>query len=406
MADALLVLNAGSSSLKFSVFPADDAAQPLLHGQIEGLWTHPRFFARSGTTIVGTREWPAGSRLDHSGAIEFLLAWGQSGVLAGHRIVGVGHRVVHGGTHFTGPTLVDAGTVAALDALVPLAPLHQPHSVAAIAAVARAAPELRQVACFDTAFHRTQPHAAQAFALPRRYADEGICRYGFHGLSYEYIASVLPLSDPRAAAGRTVVAHLGSGASMCAMRGGQSVATTMGFTSLDGLMMGTRCGAVDPGILLYLIDHHGMTAEALRDLLYEKSGLLGLSGISSDMRVLLTSADPHAAEAVDLFVYRVTRELGSLAAALGGLDAVVFTGGIGEHAAEIRARVCRDARWLGLALDEAANARGGPRIAFERSAVRAWVIHTDEEAMIARHTRELLGARPSAPSGRMTSAHH
>jgi acetate kinase len=398
MADVLLVLNAGSSSLKFSIFPADDAVQPLLRGQIEGLCTHPRFSARSGTTIVGTREWPAGTRLDHSDAIEFLLAWGQSGVLAGHSVVGVGHRVVHGGTRFTGPTLVDAGTVAALDALAPLAPLHQPHSVAAIAAVARAAPELRQVACFDTAFHRTQPPAAQAFALPRRYADEGICRYGFHGLSYEYIASVLPLSDPRAAAGRTVVAHLGSGASMCAMRGGRSVATTMGFTALDGLMMGSRCGAVDPGILLYLIDRHGMTADALRDLLYEKSGLLGVSGISSDMRALLTSADPHAAEAVDLFVYRVTRELGSLAAALGGLDAVVFTGGIGEHSAEIRARVCREARWLGLALDEAANARGGPRIAFERSAVRAWVIHTDEEAMIVRHTRQLLCVRPPAPA--------
>jgi acetate kinase len=247
-----------------------------------------------------------------------------------------------------------------------------------------------QVACFDTAFHRTQPPVAQAFALPRRYAEEGIRRYGFHGISYEYIASTLASTDPGAAAGRTVVAHLGNGASMCAMIGGRSVATTMSFTALDGLMMGTRCGSLDPGVLLYLIQRHGMDARALERLLYEESGLLGVSGGSSDMRDLLARSDAAATEAVELFVYRIGRELGSLAAALRGLDAVVFTGGIGENAAPIRARVCRDASWLGLELDEEANSRGGPRISRPGSRVSAWVIPTNEEAMIALHTQRLL----------------
>ncbi len=279
-------------------------------------------------------------------------------MLAGHRIVAVGHRVVHGGRRFAGPALLDAATIAELEALIPLAPLHQPHNVAAIKAVARMAPALPQVACFDTAFHQTQPAVAQALALPRRYTDEGVRRYGFHGLSYEYVASALAATDPRAAAGRTVVAHLGNGASMCAMSGGRSVATTMGFTALDGLVMGTRCGAIDPGVLLYLLDRHGMSARALQQLVYEQSGLLGVSGLSSDMRELLASSDSAAAEAVELFVYRITRELGSLAAALGGLDALVFTGGIGENASVIRADVCRDASWLGVELDYAANVSG------------------------------------------------
>jgi len=256
------------------------------------------------------------------------------------------------------------------------------------------APQVRQVACFDTAFHRTQPRVAQAFALPRRFADEGVRRYGFHGLSYEYVASMLPKIDARAAQGRTVVAHLGNGTSMCAMQGGRSVATTMSFTALDGLMMGTRCGAIDPGVLLYLIDSHHMSARALERLLYEESGLLGVSGISSDMRALLASADARAAEALDLFVYRIDRELGSLAAALGGLDALVFTGGIGEHAAAIRARVCLDAGWLGLEVDEQANAQAGPCITRAGSRVTAWVVPTDEELMIARHTRRVLGLAP------------
>jgi acetate kinase len=391
MADAILVLNTGSSSLKFSVFLDGEPPEPLLRGQLEGLFTRPRFVARDQHgRAAGEQEWPAGTRLGHDGAIDFLFAWGRGGALGGHRIVAAGHRVVHGGLKFTRPVRIDANVLAALEAFVPLAPLHQPHNLAAIRAIAQRAPELPQVACFDTSFHRTQPAVAHAFALPRRYAEEGVLRYGFHGLSYEYVASVLPGLDARAAAGRTVVAHLGNGASMCALRGGQSVASTMGFTAVDGLPMGTRCGALDPGVLLYLMDHHGMDARALEKLIYQQSGLLGVSGVSSDMRTLLTSPDPRAAEALDLFVYRIGRELGSLAAALGGLDALVFTGGIGENAAVIRARVCRDAAWLGLDLDETANDAGGPRITYPGSRVSAWVIPTNEELMIAQHTRRLL----------------
>ena len=391
MSDALLVLNAGSSSLKFSVFLNEDPPQSLLRGQLEGLLTQPRFAARNATGVVGEKEWPSGTQLGHQGAIEFLFMWGRGGALGDHRIVATGHRVVHGGMKFTAPVLINAETLAELEALVPLAPLHQPHNLAAIKAVAQMAPKLPQVACFDTAFHRAQPAVAQAFALPRRYAEEGVRRYGFHGLSYEYIASALPTIDRRAADRRTVVAHLGNGASMCAMESGRSVATTMSFTALDGLMMGTRCGAVDPGVLLYLIDRHGMNARTLTQLLYEQSGLLGVLGISSDMRELLSSADACATEALDLFVYRIKRELGSLAAALGGLDALVFTGGIGENAATIRARVCRDANWLGLELDGEANAKGGPCISRTGSRVSAWVIPTNEELMIALHTRRVLG---------------
>jgi acetate kinase len=392
MSDALLVLNAGSSSLKFSVFLNQDPPQPLLRGQLEGLLTQPRFIARNANTVVGEKEWPSGTTLGHQGAIEFLFTWGRGGALGERRIIATGHRVVHGGMKFTAPVLINPEMLAELEALVPLAPLHQPHNLAAIKAVAQMAPTLPQVACFDTAFHRAQPAVAQAFALPRRYAEEGVRRYGFHGLSYEYVASVLPTIDRRAANGRTVVAHLGNGASMCAVSNGRSVATTMSFTALDGLMMGTRCGATDPGVLLYLIDRHGMSARSLEQLLYEQSGLLGVSGISSDMRALLASSDVCAAEALDLFVYRIKRELGSLAAALGGLDALVFTGGIGENAVSIRARVCRDASWLGLELDEEANAEGGPCINRTGSRVSAWVIPTNEELMIALHTRRVLGS--------------
>jgi len=392
MSDALLVLNAGSSSLKFSVFLNQDLPQPVVRGQIEGLTAQPRFVAHNDSAVISQKEWPPETQLGHSGAIEFLFAWGRAGALSGHRIIAVGHRVVHGGTKFHAPVVINLVTLAELEALSPLAPLHQPHNVAAIRAVALMAPNLPQVACFDTAFHRTQPAVAQAFALPRRYAEEGVRRYGFHGLSYEYIASVLPTIDRCAAEGRTVVAHLGNGASMCALSGGRSVATTMSFTPLDGLVMGTRCGATDAGVLLYLIDRHGMNARSLEELLYEESGLLGVSGISSDMRTLLASSDRRAAEALDLFVYRITRELGSLAAALGGLDALVFTGGIGENAVSIRARICRDASWLGLELDEDANARGGPCISRIDSRVSAWVIPTNEELMIALHTRRLLEA--------------
>lgn len=395
MADAILVLNAGSSSLKFSVFLNREQPELLLRGQIEGLFTQPCFKARdTAGNAVGERTWEAGTRLGHSGAIEFLFGWGR-GKLGGHRIAVAGHRVGHGGRKFTRPVLVDPEVMTALEAFVPLAPLHQPHNLGAIRAVTDHAPELPQVACFDTAFHRTQPAVAQTFALPRRYAEEGVLRYGFHGLSYEYIASVLPGIDARAAAGRTVVAHLGNGASLCALKGGTSIATTMAFTALDGLPMGTRCGAIDPGVLLYLMDQHGLDVRGLEKLLYQESGLLGVSGFSGDMRVLLASAAPQAAEAVALFIYRVGRELGSLAAALGGLDALVFTGGIGENAAPIRTGVCRAAAWLGLDLDEAANDAGGPRLSRPGSRVTALVVPTNEELIIAQHTRRLLQSSPA-----------
>jgi acetate kinase len=391
MADALLILNAGSSSLKFSVFLDREPPELLLRGQIEGLKTQPRFAARDASgQVVGEKEWEGGAALGHEGAIEFLLTWGRGGAMGENRVVAAGHRVVHGGTRFDRPVRIDDETVAALEALVPLAPLHQPHNLAAIKEVAQRAPALPQVACFDTSFHRTQPAVAQTFALPRRFADEGVERYGFHGLSYEYIATVLPGIDERAAHGRTVVLHLGNGASMCALQGGKSVATTMGFTAVDGLPMGTRCGSVDPGVLLYLMSRHGMDARALEELLYHQSGLLGVSGISSDVRTLLSSPDPRAAEALELFTYRIGRELGSLAAALGGLDAVVFTGGIGENAVPIRAAVGRGAAWLGLELDEEANASRGPRISRSGSRVSAWVIPTNEELMIARHCQAVI----------------
>lgn len=391
MRDALLVLNAGSSSLKFSVFEDDERPRLLLRGRFEELLHRPRFVATaaSGERLAEER-WPDGTELGHVGAVEHLFRWGGGGVLGGRRVAAAGHRVVHGGTRFSSAVIVDHDALAYLEALVPLSPLHQPHSVAAIRAVARRSPGVTQVACFDTAFHVAQPDVARAFALPRRYADEGVRRYGFHGLSYEYVASALARLDGRAAAGRTVIAHLGNGASMCAIARGRSVATTMSFTALDGLVMGTRCGSIDPGVLLYLMQRHGMDARALERLLYEESGLLGVSGDSSDMRDLLGRSDRGAREAVDLFVYRIARELGSLAAALGGLDALVFTGGIGENAAPIRARVCRDAAWLGVLLDAEANARGGPRISREDGPVAAWVVPTDEEAMIALHTKRLL----------------
>jgi len=280
--------------------------------------------------------------------------------------------------------------------LVPLAPLHQPHHLSAIAALAKLHPRLPQVACFDTSFHRSQPELATRYALPRNLTDEGIRRYGFHGLSYEYIAGVLPeMLGEAGARGRVVVAHLGNGASMCAIKEGRSVATTMGFTTLDGLPMSRRCGALDPGVVLYLMQQKGLSADAVSELLYQSSGLLGVSGLSDDMKALLASSDPNAAEAVSLFVYRIGRELGSLVAALGGFDALVFTGGIGEHAGEIRRRVCRDASWLGLQLDEAKNRAGGPRITTGDSRTSAWMIPTDEDLMIARHTWSLTGGEVS-----------
>jgi acetate kinase len=308
----------------------------------------------------------------------------------------VGHRVVHGGPTFARPVPVDREVLAVLEQFTPLAPLHQPHNLAPIRMLLEQRPTLSQVACFDTAFHSTNPEIAQRFAIPAELHDAGVRRYGFHGLSYEYIASVLPEHDRHAADGRTVVCHLGNGSSMCAMDAGRSIASTMGLTALDGLPMGTRSGAIDPGVLLYLMDERRMNARAVERLLYNKSGLLGVSGISSDMRKLLESSDPRAALAVSLYVYRIRRELGSLAAALGGLDALVFTAGIGENSAAIRERVCRDAAWLGVTLDEAANRAGGPRISAKNSRVSAWVIPTNEELMIARHTQRLVASRAHA----------
>ncbi len=398
MPDAILVLNAGSSSLKFSVFTVegdrsapDDGLKPAARGQVQGIGTSPTFVLEGADgAAIEKQDLAGGETVDHERALAIILdrcaAHGN-----GNRVIAVGHRVVHGGVKFTGPVRIDDGVLAELQALIPLAPLHQPHHLAAIRAVTARAPHLPQVACFDTSFHRTQPEVAQRFGLPRRFLEQGIRRYGFHGISYEYIASVLPKFDAGAAAGRTVAAHLGNGASLCAMRERRSVATTMSLTPADGLLMGTRAGSVDPAAMLFLIQRRGMQPDELRHMIYNESGLLGISGISSDMRTLLASSDPRAAEAIDLFVYRIRRELGSMAAALGGLDALVFTGGIGEHAAAIRERVCHDAAWLGATLDEAANERGGPRISRPEGELAIWVIPTNEELMIANQTQRLLG---------------
>lgn len=389
MSDAILVLNSGSSSLKFSAFRAEDLGL-LVRGQVEGIGPAPRFVLRSGSDELIEEQRLTVGGCDHHQALDLILSRVQE-KLRDFRLAGVGHRVVHGGAHFAAPVRVDACVVAELEHLIPLAPLHQPHNLAAMKDMLRITPDLPQVACFDTAFHRTQPEVAQRFALPRKYTDEGVRRYGFHGLSYEYIASVLPDLDPRAAAGRTIVAHLGNGASMCALQAGRSVAATMSFTPADGLVMGTRVGSLDPGVMLYLMTQHGMDAAALEHLIYHQSGLLGVSGLSSDMRTLLASGDSRAAEAIDLFVYRLGRELGSLVAALGGLDALVFTGGIGENAALIRSRVCRDAAWIGIRVDEEANHRGARKLSSGASTAETWVIPTNEELMIAQHTRRVLG---------------
>lgn len=392
MADIILVLNAGSSSIKFRAFDArEDEPELVLYGQIEGLYTAPRFTAADASgAATGAQVWDESDRIGHQGAIDHIAHFLRSHH-GSHRLVAVGHRVVHGGLEFARPVLVTASVLERLDKLTPLGPLHQPHNLAPIRVLARSRPDLPQVACFDTAFHRVQPEVAQAYALPASITDRGVRRYGFHGLSYEYIASVLPEFDPAAAAGATVVAHLGNGSSMCAIAGGKSMASTMGFTAVDGLPMGTRCGNLDPGVILYLMHELEMDARAIEDLIYKQSGLLGVSGISSDMRILLDSADPRAQLAVELFVYRIARELGSLAASMEGIDALVFTAGIGEHSAVIRERVCRAARWLGVEIDTAANNDRGPRISSAASKVPAWVIPTNEELMIARHTRAAIG---------------
>jgi acetate kinase len=391
MADAIAVLNAGSSSIKFSLFVLRRQDLELeLRGQIEGIYTAPHFVAqdRAGR-LQAEKSWGEGTQLGHAGALEYLVAHLRER-LGGDRLIGVGHRVVHGGLEYTQPVRLTAGVLQALEKFVPLAPLHQPHNLAPIRLLLERVPDLPQVACFDTSFHRSNPEIAQMFALPAELHAQGVRRYGFHGLSYEYVASVLPSFDAKAAGGRTVVLHLGNGSSMCAIQAGKSVASTMGFTAVEGLPMGTRCGALDPGVILYLLDQRAMDARAIEKLIYNQSGLLGVSGISSDMRTLLASGEPRAKLAVELYLYRIRRELGSLAAALGGLDAVVFTAGIGENAGIIRERVCRDAAWLGVELDPAANAKGGPRISAATSRVSAWIVPTNEELMIARRTQALL----------------
>ena len=390
MSDAILVLNAGSSSIKFSLFEGHvrpDRKGLICDGECEGIGHRVHFTAKNRTGASLVDEYLA-EGTTHEDALAALLSWLESHFQ--DRLVAAGHRVVHGGSLYTAPVRIDASVTAALRRLIPLAPLHQPHNLAAIAALSKLHPALPQIACFDTAFHHTQPEVAAAFALPRRLTAEGIRRYGFHGLSYEYIASVLPdILGPTEADGRVVVAHLGGGASMCAMHRRKSVATTMGFTALDGLPMSRRCGNLDPGVVLYLMQEKGMTTAEVTDLLYNESGLFGVSGISDDMRILLASIDPHAADAVALFVYWISRMLGSLAAALGGLDALVFTAGIGENASEIRRRVCVQAAWLGIHFHEAANTAGGPRITTTGSGASAWIIPTDEDLMIARHTWRL-----------------
>ena len=392
MSDALLTINAGSSSIKFALFTlaGDAPPQQIVGGSVEKIGSAPHFFAHdTAGAEIGAKQWPANADTSHEDVLAFLLPWIETH-LGQARLVAVGHRVVHGGRKLAEPVLITPSVLAELESLVPLAPLHEPHNISAIRAVASVRPKLPQVACFDTAFHRTMPDVARRFALPRDLTESGIERYGFHGLSYEYIAGALRERAPALAAGRVVVAHLGNGASLCALRNGRSMDTTMGFTALDGLMMGTRCGAIDPGVLLYLQQARGMEVAAIEDLLYHRSGLLGVSGISADMRTLIASDDPHAAAAIELFCWRIAREMSALTAALGGLDGIVFTAGIGEHVATVRDMACAHLAWLGVAIDGDANARGETRISTTASRVTVLVIPTDEEAMIARHTRDVL----------------
>jgi acetate kinase len=392
MDDYALVVNAGSSSLKFCVYhrPAAEGWRLEARGQIEGIGTTPRLSAKDGAAAKLAEEALAESVRDGRSALDALAGW-LRGRFGDASVVGVGHRVVHGGARFTGPTLVTPEVVKELRDLVSLAPLHQPHNLAAIEAISERMPGVPQVACFDTSFHRGQPAVAELVPLPREIRAQGVQRYGFHGLSYEYIAAVLPEVAPEIANGRVVVAHLGSGASLCALEDRKSVDSTLGFTALDGLCMGTRPGALDPGVVLHLFQTLGLSAKEVETILYRKSGLLGISGTSNDMRDLLASDAPEARLAVDYFVYRAAKEIGALAAVLGGIDGLVFTAGIGENSPEIRRRICEASAWLGIDLDPEANARKGPRISKPGSRVSAWAIPTNEELMIARHTGSLLG---------------
>jgi acetate kinase len=391
MTETILVLNAGSSSIKFQLFAIDSGDKLIrrMKGQIDGIGTRPRLFvkAKDGETVVD-QSWPASAVADAPAALEKAVTWLQQ-QLGGELPSAIGHRVAHGGPDFDEPTMVDDGVLERLERLSPLAPLHQPNNLAPIRAIRARRPGLLQVACFDTAFHRGHTEVAQRYAIPDALYREGIRRYGFHGLSYEYIAKALPRIAPAIAGGRVVVAHLGSGASMCAIESGRSIDSTMGFTALDGLPMGTRPGQIDPGVLLYLMNANGWDAARLEHFLYLECGLKGLSGVSNDMRDLLASNAPDAKLAVDYFVYRILHETGALASVMGGIDGFVFTGGIGENTAPVRSRVCRGLAWLGLEFDDVANSRHGPCISKPKSRLSAWVVPTDEERMIARHTHEI-----------------
>jgi acetate kinase len=393
MSRVVLVVNAGSSSIKLEVFEAGDGLVSLANLLFEGIGSRPAMRAKddAGTVLV-ERAWNGDGPADHRAVLAEVTAW-LGGFLGARAVVAVGHRVVHGGPAYAAPIVVDAAVRAALGQLVPLAPLHQPHNLAGIDAMAALYPTVPQVACFDTAFHRGHPFVADAFALPRALYDAGLRRYGFHGLSYEYIARRLAGIAPDIAAGRVVVAHLGNGASMCAIKAGRSIDSTMGFTAVDGLPMGTRTGQLDPGVMLYLMSDRGMDAAALTRLIYNESGLKGLSGLSNDMRDLEAAGTEAARQAIDYFVYRIRKELGALAAALGGLDALVFTAGIGENSASIRAAVCDGMDWLGIALDPARNAARETVISSPASRVTVLRIPTDEERMIATHALALLGTQ-------------
>lgn len=383
---ALLTLNAGSSSLKFSLFTLESGI-PVRHtvggfdrGNAPGEVTLERADGRAETLTLAD---PGALQSAFSAVLDWCEAQEDFGA-----ILAVGHRVVHGGMDYDRPVVLDADIMAKLATFEPLAPLHQPHNLEGVRQAQAAFPGALQIACFDTAFHRNHPFVNDTFALPHSFYEEGVRRYGFHGLSYDYVSGVL---DPAVRAGRVVIAHLGNGASMCALKDGKSVGSTMGFSPLDGLPMGTRCGQIDPGVLLYLMQHHGMSGDEIASLLYKESGLKGMSGLTNDMRVLLASDDPHAKQAIEYFVFRIRREIGGMAAVLGGLDALVFTGGIGENAAPIRAMVCAGFDWLGLRLDEEANHRNANRIDAHDDAVEVLVVRTDEELKIAQYTAELVG---------------
>ena len=400
MPDTILVINAGSSSIKFAVFYVtenSDSLRMLYRGEIAGIGNQPHFIVHDSTDSMLEIEERFVADINkmhsHENAFSVLFDWINLH-LKESSVIAVGHRIVHGGKKYLAPEIVSKEVLHNLKEYIPLAPLHQPYQVAAIELLIQQQPEIPQITCFDTAFHQSQPYIAQQFALPRKFSQQGVLKYGFHGLSYEYIANILPEYLGDLAEGRVVVAHLGQGASLCAIRARKSVATTMTFSPLDGLPMGTRCGALDPSVVFYLMRVKGMNIDTVEDLLNYKSGLLGVSGISGDMHELLGNDNPHAAEAVDLFVYCVGRELGSLVAALGGLDALVFTAGIGEHSIVIRERICREASWLGLHVDEAANVAEGPRISTLDSSVSAWVIPTNEELIIAEHVVRVVSGNP------------